>query len=223
MKWTCSLPFSVAGVISHVPPHAAVATFPAVSVPPKGSVNTLVTPPRMQKLVFSGAYTSVEKTLPAPYAASCAAESACAGPARNVVDAMSSTATHSPRLFRMVVPPPRSSVRRNVAGVLKTFQTQTSPQGHGSAFIGAVTTCGWKSAGACRRKRRRDHSPLTPAAPVQDRGDRADELVDVQRLLEVRRPAADFRRRKVVRVCRHRDDRQRATSLARLLAKPSEK
>src|SRR5262249_10577574 len=121
MKWTCSLPLSVAGVINHVPPHAAVATFPAVSVPPNGSVSALVAEPSTQKLVFSGAYSNVENTLPAPYAASCAAESAYAGPARNVVDAMSSTAAQRPRLFRMVVPPPRSSVRRNVDGWFGNF------------------------------------------------------------------------------------------------------
>src|SRR5262245_33773213 len=123
MKWTCSLPLRLAGVISHVPPHAAVATFPAVSVPPNGSVSALVTPPRTQKLVFSGAYSSVENTLPAPYAASCAAESAYAGPARNVVDAMSSTAEHRPRLFRMVGPLLRALAYDVTSPhVLKTFQ-----------------------------------------------------------------------------------------------------
>jgi len=46
---------SAAGVIAHVPPQAAEATFSAVRGPPNGSVNPLVTAPRMQKLALTGA------------------------------------------------------------------------------------------------------------------------------------------------------------------------
>ena len=55
MNRTGSLPLSVSGVIAQVPPQAAVATFPAMSVPPKGSVNPLVAAPTRQKPVFAGA------------------------------------------------------------------------------------------------------------------------------------------------------------------------
>jgi len=41
--------------MTQVPPQAAVATFPAVSVPPNGRVSALVTPPTTQKLVLNGA------------------------------------------------------------------------------------------------------------------------------------------------------------------------
>src|SRR6266851_3796166 len=54
-KRTCSLPLSASGVIAQVPPHAVVATLPAVSGPANGSVNPLVIPPRMQKLALTGA------------------------------------------------------------------------------------------------------------------------------------------------------------------------
>ena len=65
-KRTCSYPFNTAGVIAQVPAHAAVATLPAVCVPPKGSVSPLVTAPTTQKLVLNGAYSRVPNTLPAP-------------------------------------------------------------------------------------------------------------------------------------------------------------
>ncbi len=51
---------------TQVPPHAVEATLPAVRGPPNGSVSPLVTAPRMQKLAFTGAYTSVEVALPTP-------------------------------------------------------------------------------------------------------------------------------------------------------------
>jgi hypothetical protein len=54
MNRTRSLPLSASGVMSHVPPHAVVATFPAVSVPPNGKVSALVTPPTTQNAVFAG-------------------------------------------------------------------------------------------------------------------------------------------------------------------------
>src|SRR5438094_129508 len=73
---TGSLPLSASGVIVHVPPQAAVATLPAVWVPPNGSVNALVTAPTTQKPVLNGAYSSVVNTLPAPYATSCEADCA---------------------------------------------------------------------------------------------------------------------------------------------------
>jgi len=66
MKRTGSRPRSAAGVTTQVPPHAVEATLPAVRGPPNGSVSPLVTAPRMQKLAFTGAYTSVEVALPTP-------------------------------------------------------------------------------------------------------------------------------------------------------------
>jgi len=56
-------------------PQAFDATFPAVCGPPNGSVNPLVTAPTTQKLVFTGAYSSVPKKLPAPYVTSWAVDS----------------------------------------------------------------------------------------------------------------------------------------------------
>src|SRR4030095_9047870 len=54
-KRTGSCPLMTDGVIAQVPAQAAVATFPAVCVPPKGSVSPLVTAPTTQKLVLNGA------------------------------------------------------------------------------------------------------------------------------------------------------------------------
>src|SRR5215470_10032493 len=79
MNRTRSCPFRALGVITQVPPHAALATFPAVRVPPNGNVNTLVIPPRMQKVPLMGAYPGVENTLPVPYATSWPVVSAAAG------------------------------------------------------------------------------------------------------------------------------------------------
>src|SRR5262249_57632382 len=63
-KWTDSLPATAFGVMTQVPPQEARATFAAVFESAK-YVNPLPIPPRMQKLAFTGAYTSVPKTLPA--------------------------------------------------------------------------------------------------------------------------------------------------------------
>src|SRR5262245_14786400 len=71
-------PFRTFGVIAPVPPQDGLATFPASRVPPNGSVNTLVIPPRMQNVALNGAYSRVEKTLPAPYTTSWPVVSAAA-------------------------------------------------------------------------------------------------------------------------------------------------
>src|SRR5262249_28945395 len=63
-KWTDSLPATAFGVITQVPPQEARATFPAVFESAM-YVNPLPIAPRIQKLAFTGAYTSVPKTLPA--------------------------------------------------------------------------------------------------------------------------------------------------------------
>src|SRR5262250_237165 len=91
MNRTRSCPFSALGVIAQVPPHAALATFPAVRVPPNGKVNTLVIPPRMQKVPLMGAYPSVENTLPVPYATSWPVVSAAAGDTEPVSTSASKT------------------------------------------------------------------------------------------------------------------------------------
>src|SRR5215475_13857659 len=62
-KWTGSLPATASGVMTHVPPQDARATFPAVFESAM-YVNPLPIAPRIQKLAFTGAYTSVPKTLP---------------------------------------------------------------------------------------------------------------------------------------------------------------
>src|SRR5215470_1023182 len=68
-KWTDSLPATAFGVMTQVPPQEARATFPAVFESAM-YVNPLPIAPRIQKLAFTGAYTSVPKTLPAVCAAS---------------------------------------------------------------------------------------------------------------------------------------------------------
>jgi len=53
--------------MTQVPPHEPCATFPAV-FESTIYVKPLPMAPRMQKLAFTGAYTSVPNALPAPYA-----------------------------------------------------------------------------------------------------------------------------------------------------------
>ena len=76
MNLICSLPFSTSGVMAHVPPQAAVATFSVVEDPPNGKASALVTAPTTQKTVLNGAYSNVPNALPAPYATSCPVDSA---------------------------------------------------------------------------------------------------------------------------------------------------
>src|SRR5262249_20084729 len=68
-KWTDSLPATALGVMTQVPPQEARATFPAVFESDM-YVNPLPIAPRIQKLAFTGADTSVPKMLPAVCAAS---------------------------------------------------------------------------------------------------------------------------------------------------------
>src|SRR3989442_5933446 len=167
IKRTRSLPLSTSGVITHVPPQAAVTIFPAVSVPTNGNANPLATAPRTQKLILNGAYKSVVNTLPAPYATYCAADSAASAWTARIVDANSTIPSANPRILGMSRPPqalsypaprprvkamPQHRVWGEVAAFARNGTLGRKPRPHGGlSELIAVPGFGLK----CRSWRRR--------------------------------------------------------------------